>query len=281
MSKVVADLHAHTTFSDGRYTPGELADRMVAAGLAGFAVTDHDTVAGLRLASEAALERNIEFVPGIEMSTQVGGVEMHVLGYYIDVAHPLIVEYTTEVPLRRRRRAERIVARLNELGVPVSMDDVAECAGEGTIGRPHIAQVLQAAGHASSIGDAFVRFIRDGGPAFVATEKVDAAVAIGIIREAGGVAVLAHPGHWTRHSVLLSLIRAGLDGIEVRHPSHKPWLSDYYRTLAADFVLLKTGGSDYHGHRPNEDRYLGRFGVSADEWSALRSLHEHRRAGAA
>lgn len=276
MGRIVADLHAHTTFSDGLYSPDELADHMAAAGLSGFAVTDHDTVAGLADSEKAAHARNLDFIPGIEMSTQLDGVEMHLLGYYINVADPAIVRYTTDVPQKRYDRAEAIVLRLNELGVPIEMDEVASVAGEGTIGRPHIASVLHRSGQVSSMAEAFGRYIRDGAPAFVPTVKVSTLDAIEIIHGAGGVAVLAHPGHWTRHSTLLTLIRAGLDGIEVRHPSHKSWLSTYYRKLVTDFVLVATGGSDFHGHRSGEDRHLGKFGVFEDELSALRTAHHNR-----
>jgi predicted metal-dependent phosphoesterase TrpH len=131
------------------------------------------------------------------------------------------------------------------------------------------------------MAEAFGRYIKDGAPAFVPTDKFDAFEAIGIIHESGGVAVLAHPGHWTRHSILLTLIRAGLDGIEVRHPSHNAWLVEYYQTLAADFVLVGTGGSDYHGHRPADNRHLGKFGVSAHELAALKTVHDKRRYNAA
>ncbi len=277
MGRIVADLHAHTTYSDGTLTPPELADHMVRAGLSGFAVTDHDTVAGLAPAAEAARARNLKFVPGIEMSTQIQGVEMHVLGYYIDVTAPGIVRYTSDVPQRRRERAGKIVERLNEMGVPIRFDDVLQIAGEGTIGRPHIAQALQNQGHVGSVAEAFVRYIRDGAPAFIPTVKVSAVDAIQTIHEAGGVAVLAHPGHWTRHAILLTLIRAGLDGIEVRHPSHSNWLTNYYRALAEDFSLLATGGSDYHCRRPAEEKLLGRFGVSKEEWGAIETAHETRR----
>jgi hypothetical protein len=249
---------------------------MASAGLDGFAVTDHDTVAGLVQSAAAALQRGLEFVPGIEMSTQMDGVEMHVLGYYIDVEHPGIVGYTAEMSLRRHERAVKIVNLLNDLGVSIDMEEVREVAGEGTIGRPHIARVLERGGQVSTMAEAFVRYIREGGPAFVASEKVDAEESIRLIHEVGGIAILAHPGHWTRHSALLRLIRAGLDGIEVRHPSHNSWLVDYYRTLASDFSLLKTGGSDFHGHRHDEVKQLGRFGVSAAELTRLRASHETR-----
>jgi hypothetical protein len=277
MPRIVADLHAHTTYSDGRYSPAELADHIASAGLDGFSVTDHDTVAGLVQSAAAASRRGLEFVPGIEMSTQMDGVEMHVLGYYIDVEHPGIVDYTTEMPRRRHNRAVGIVNRLNDLGVEINMEEVREVAGEGTIGRPHIALVLARGGHVSTMAEAFGRYIREGGPAFIPSEKVAATESIRVIHEAGGVAILAHPGHWTRHSALLRLIREGLDGIEVRHPSHNSWLVDYYRTLASDFSLLRTGGSDFHGHRDDEVRQLGRFGVSAAELTRLRAAHENRR----
>ena len=277
MGRFVADLHAHTTFSDGVYSPMELADHMAAAGLKGFAVTDHDTVAGLSAAADAARTRDLEFIPGIEMSTQLDGIEMHLLGYYINVADPAMVRYTTDVPQKRYDRAEAIVSRLNDLGVPIEMGEVELVAGEGSIGRPHIASVLHQSGQVSSMAEAFGRYIRDGAPAFVPTVKMGTVEAIELIHGAGGVAVLAHPGHWTRHSTLLTLIRAGLDGIEVRHPSHKAWLSSYYRKLVNDFVLVATGGSDFHGHRAGEDRHLGRFGVFADELSALKAVHENRQ----
>lgn len=278
MSRIVADLHTHTTFSDGRLDPEALSECVSSAGLTAFSVTDHDTVAGLPGAAAAAAARGLEFVPGIEMSTQTGGVEMHILGYYIDVDHPGIIRYTTDMPERRRDRAANIVDRLGELGYPIEMSDVNDAAGEGTIGRPHIAQVLERLGHVSTVGEAFARLIGQDRPAFVPSEKVDTIEAIGIIHDAGGIAVLAHPGQWTRHGVLLSLIRGGLDGLEVRHPSHAGWLVDYYRGLATDFALIRTGGSDFHGHRHEEARHIGRFGVSADELAQLRAARDSRKA---
>jgi len=197
--------------------------------------------------------------------------EVHILGYFFDPDNSALLEYANEVSSTRRNRISRIVDRLSDLGIGLDYDEILERSGPGTVGRPHVAQALVDGKHVRNTAEAFRMYLRNGGPAFVASEKISALEAIAMIAEAGGVSVLAHPGHWVADSTLMKLIRNGLRGIEVVHPSHDHQLEQYYRELAREFVLIQTGGSDYHGPRSNQEDTIGRYFVGTVELQRLRS----------
>lgn len=257
-----ADLHLHTTCSDGKLTPEELARSAGASGLAVIAVTDHDSIEGIAPAAAAAKPLGVRVLPGVELSVTVGLDEVHLLGYCFDPEFPKLTAYLARFREQRLERAAGMVEALNRIGVRLDLEDVLARADGGAVGRPHVAQALVDGGFAASVQEAFEKYVGDGGPAYVARARFDAEDALALLHEAGGVGVLAHPGQWTPDSVIQYLIGAGLDGIEVVHPSHQPWLEHYYRDLAERHGLLETGGSDFHGWRASEAGGLGRHTVA-------------------
>jgi predicted metal-dependent phosphoesterase TrpH len=246
------DLHLHTHVSDGDLAPAALVNAAAAAGLDLIAVTDHDTAAGVPAALAAASDLAIRVVPGIEMSTRWLEHELHLLGYWIDPAAPSIQRHQDASVHRRVDRMERMVAKLQGLGIPITYDAVAEAAGPEaqSIGRPHLARALHAAGHTRYYGEAFARFIADGGPAFVAQAFPTPAEAIEQIHAAGGVAVWAHPPLDLVEALLPEMTEWGLDGVECFRPNLAVNEVDLLLRTARRHQLFPTGGSDWHGpHR--------------------------------
>jgi predicted metal-dependent phosphoesterase TrpH len=251
------DLHTHSTASDGTDTPAELVRAAAEAGLDVVALTDHDTVAGHASAHRAlrSTGRPLTLVPGAELSCRLGGISLHMLAYLFDPAEPELHRERELVRDDRLPRAQAIVGRLRELGVPIGWEQVAAIAGDGSVGRPHIAQALIDAGLVGSIAEAFTpEWIGPGGRAYVEKHELDPFDAIRLVKNAGGVAVFAHPAAVKRgvcvpESVIAELAAAGLDGIEVDHMDHDDATRDRLRGLAADLGLLGTGSSDYHGTR--------------------------------
>jgi 3',5'-nucleoside bisphosphate phosphatase len=247
------DLHTHSNYSDGSDEPAALVDRAVDAGCTALALTDHDTTEGLDLAAQRATERGIELIPGIELSCHSANRAVHLLGYFIDRTDAVLQERLTNQRRLRDERNDRLILRLAELGITMSMEDVAAEAGAGAIGRPHFAAVLVRQGHASSIDDAFVRFLADDAPAHVHRRELPVAHAIALIHEAGGVAVWAHPmTPWVKHindldADLNEMIDAGLDGIEARYARYDGDVRRQLVKLARRHSIVATGGSDYHG----------------------------------
>ncbi|WP_068774548.1 PHP domain-containing protein [Paenibacillus sp. FJAT-26967] len=249
-----ADLHTHTTASDGTLPPEENVRIAKEAGLSAVGITDHDTVAGIPAAVKEGERIGIEVVPGIEISTVAGGQDIHVLGYYMDIQDPLFLSRLEELRGTRNKRNEMMLERLREMGISVTMAEVLEHLEsdkqlEDTIGRPHIANVLLAKGYVSTMGEAFERYLGKQGAAYVNPPRIYPTQAIDWIREAGGVAVLAHPGIYGDDDIVAELIRYGLDGIETRHADHTPEQVAHYETIAREHGLIETAGSDFHGVR--------------------------------
>jgi predicted metal-dependent phosphoesterase TrpH len=256
-SVVRIDLHTHSTASDGTDTPSELVRNAAAAGLDVVALTDHDTVGGHAEAEKALreLDRPLTLVTGAELSCRLGDVSLHMLAYLFDPQEPELFRERELVRDDRTPRAQAMVAQLVELGVPISWDSVARIAGDGAVGRPHIAQALIEAGLVGSISEAFTpEWIGPGGRAYVEKHELDPFDAVRLVRNAGGVTVFAHPaavkrGKCVPDSVILDLAAAGLDGIEVDHMDHDEPTRARLRGIAAELGLLTTGSSDYHGTR--------------------------------
>ncbi|MFE5891470.1 PHP domain-containing protein [Streptomyces sp. NPDC056468] len=248
------DLHTHSTASDGTDTPAELVLGAAAAGLDVVALTDHDSTRGYAEAI-AALPQGLTLVTGAELSCRFDGISMHMLAYLFDPEEPALLAERELVRDDRVPRAQGMVAKLNGLGVPVTWEQVLRIAGEGSVGRPHVASALVELGVVPSVGDAFTEdWLADGGRAFVEKHETDPFEAIRLIKAAGGVAVFAHPaaskrGRTVPESAIADLAAAGLDGIEVDHMDHDPDTRARLRGLAKELGLLTTGSSDYHGSR--------------------------------
>jgi predicted metal-dependent phosphoesterase TrpH len=252
------DLHIHTTASDGQYTPSEIIHFARKRSLNVIAITDHDTTAGFEPARQAAQNAGGSpvVIPGIELSAEDTVGDVHMLGYFFDV-HNVDFQNTLDAFRERRyHRGKLIVERLAALGMPVDWEHVVAIANGGAIGRPHVARALVEAGHVDSIGEAFERYIYNGGPAYVARKRLSPEEAVELIHTAGGVAVMAHPGLVEGYEALIveRLVPAGLDGVEVVHPRNPETVRLNLRGLAARFDLVMTGGSDFH--RPQEDGSL-------------------------
>jgi predicted metal-dependent phosphoesterase TrpH len=248
------DLHCHSTASDGTDTPAELVRNAAAAGLDVVALTDHDSTRGYAEAI-AALPHGLTLVTGAELSCRIDGISMHMLAYLFDPDEPALLAERELVRDDRVPRARGMVARLNELGVPVTWEQVARIAGDGSVGRPHVATALVELGVVPTVSDAFSQdWLSDGGRAYVAKHETDPFEAIRLVKAAGGVTVFAHPaaskrGRTVPESVIAELAVAGLDGNEVDHMDHDDDTRARLRGLAADLGLLVTGSSDYHGSR--------------------------------
>ena len=254
-----ADLHMHSTASDGVFSPEELMDLAAGAGLTLVALTDHDSVAGIGAAREAARRHGMQVIPGVELSCG-GEKEIHVLGYGIDPADEGLLRFCQEHHREREERAERMVRQLGEHGMTITLARVRELA-RGVIARPHIARALVEAGYASSVSDAFDRFLLPGKCGYVPKANVAVAEAAALIHRAGGVAVLAHPmklkmGELALSSVVREWAAQGLDGLEVYHPSAQANHAARLCALARELGLLVTAGSDYHGESVNAQRHL-------------------------
>ncbi|MPZ87074.1 MAG: PHP domain-containing protein [Nitriliruptorales bacterium] len=251
---MTVDLHTHTIRSDGTTTPTRNVEFAAAAGLRGLALTDHDTVAGWEEAAAACERYGLRFVPGVELSTEDFGTSVHILGYWVDPQDPRLVEECARLRDERARRAELMVARLAALGLDIDLLAVAALAGDAPIGRPHVAQAMVDAGLVPDRDAAFDRYLAEGRPAWVEKHALAPEEGVRLIRDAGGVAVLAHPGMEDARGVdmpaLVERLRAaGLAGIEADHAGHAPEVREYWRAIATADGLLVTGSSDFHGDR--------------------------------
>ncbi len=269
------DLHSHTTASDGQHTPSELVQLAARAGVTHLSVTDHDTVCGVPEAAGAAKQLGIDLICGIELSAFIGDREVHILGHFVDVADEELGRLSHRLRTERERRMQRMIEKLNALGIPVAMTQVLSVAGSAHLGRPHLARALVERGICSSTKDAFVRFLANGRPAFVERQRLSGQLAIAMVRQARGAATVAHPAV-SQVSVeeLRSLKAAGLAGLEVFHSDQKPNMQAKYLTIAKQLDLVPTAGSDFHGEKVAPGRRLGSASMEPDAFAELR-----RRAG--
>lgn len=270
------DLHTHSDESDGTFTPSEVVRRAAELGLDVVALTDHDTTAGLEEAAEAAREVGVELVPGVEFSAEHQRTSIHVLCYWMDASNE---EFQTELQrLRddRFRRGEMMIEKLQELGFDISFERVREIAGGDNIVRPHVAQAMVEAGIVADEAEAFEKWIADGRPAHVGKHALDPVDAVAVIRGAGGLCVLAHPGMWgdqtaVPEELIERMAAAGMVGLEVDHTDHSPEQREHYRSVADRLGLISTGGSDCHGTRYDPIR-MGTSLCRPESFGALRAL---------
>lgn len=271
---IYADLHSHTNFSDGIYTPLELLTRAKNAGISAISITDHDTVEGVRVALGLQEQVGIRVIKGIEISCYEQRTNIHILGYNIDIDNPELTEFLKQQKLYRKDRAFQIVEKLNALKINISFDELLERTGDVPITRPHIAQLLVDKGFVPTIREAFWQYLAEDMPAYVYKSDIPVTKAIEVINKSGGVAVLAHPANWFKPAFLYKLIDSGLDGIEVHHPSHNTNQVKNYKSIASQYWLLETGGSDFHGNREFDDMNLGKFGITEKQLDTMLNHHK-------
>lgn len=265
------DLHMHTTYSDGAYSPADLLSKVKAKGLNIISITDHDSVNGIKEAIKIGKEIGVEVIPGLEISTDLEDKEIHLLGYFIDYENEELQKYLSFFRDERLHRAKRIVQKLHNLGVAISIDDVIDHAQNSAIGRPHIASALLNLGITKNYFEAFERYIGDHGPAYERKIHVSPQSATKLISDAGGLSFVAHPG-FIKETILMNLINAGIDGIEVLHPSHNENQVNFYRGIVNQYCLLESGGSDYHGGKKDDDENLGKYCISQNQLEAMRKM---------
>jgi predicted metal-dependent phosphoesterase TrpH len=275
-----ADLHIHSTASDGRLTPGEIVEQARNAGLSVIALTDHGTVDGIPAAIQAAGSSGPEVIPGIELNADLEGTEIHILGYCLTLNTDYLATTLDGLRIRRENRAKMIIARLAQLGVRIDYEHLKRVAGQATMGRPHIARVLCEAGYVSSVGEAFDRYLGNGKPAYVTHCRLDPFMAIETVLKAEGIPVLAHPGLAKRDDLIPSFVAKGLLGIEVFYPFHTAEDVARYEKICMEQGLVMTGGTDYHGPGLNYPP-LGTVSVPDETVLQLKYLKsaQHRTAG--
>lgn len=266
MSEIYADLHSHSNASDGSDRPAEVVRRAKEAGLSVLALTDHDTVAGIPEAIEEGRRQGVHVVAGTELTCYIDGREVHVLGYGIRIDDEELSAHCERFQEARLRRAEEIGRRLAEAGAPIDMEKVMAEADGGVVGRPHVARALLAAGHVETVQEAFDRFLAEGKPANVHKLQVSVEDCVEVIRRAGGIAFMAHPGLGNQFDLVERLQKAGAVGIEVWHSSHDRETTEKLEVIANDRGLLKSGGSDCHGRIKDMDPILGQWGVDRQRW---------------
>lgn len=276
MSKV--DLHIHSTASDGRLSPEQVVRKAIENGVAVIALCDHDTLDGISPALETAASfPSFTLIPGVEINTDVGEGEAHVLGYFIDCNHPDLLANLAYLRDSRVGRAQRMIAKLNNLGFNISWERVKEIAGDGSIGRPHIAQALLEKGYIKSFPEAFNKYIGFGCPAYAERDKIAPAEAVRLILRAGGLPVLAHPFTLKNPEVMISELQSnGLVGIEAHYNGYTPGETARLLDWADKYGLIATGGTDYHGLNTSNEVDIGGVDVPMESAEKLIALAKQR-----
>lgn len=247
-----ADLHLHTIFSDGTYTPQELIYQVSNVGIEAIAVADHDTVEGIIPTLETAKKKNIEMIPAIELSAEYDGLEVHILGYFIEYKHAELIKKLDFLKENRRERMFKMVDKLKKMEVDIDIEEVFNLAQGAPLGRLHLARALLKKGYVNSIFDAFKKYIGEQAPAYICGFHFSPYEAIKLIRDSRGIAVLAHPYSIKRDDLIPLFVDYGMRGLEVYYPEHTKAMTNYYKNLADKYNLLITGGSDCHGNAKPE-----------------------------
>ena len=264
MKQRSADLHLHTNHSDGTFTPEEVVRRAEEKGLTVISITDHDSVGGIEAARKAAAGR-IEILPGVEMTAAFGRREIHILGYGIHFEDPSWVDFLDGLQRRRVDRIQAMIERLQPHGISITLEEVQKISGGGSLGRPHLAEILLQKGAVRSFDEAFQRYLGDNAPCFVKTVDLTVQETVRRIHHAGGVAVCAHPYRIVDDAWIPELIEDGIQGIEVHHSEQTGAVAEKYRRIASKEDLLMTGGSDCHGFRKSKGPLIGTVTISY-EW---------------
>ena len=255
----LVDLHVHSTASDGKYAPEAIVSKAAGLGLKYLSLTDHDTIDGIGPALEAVKNfPGLTFIPGVELSTDLADGEAHILGYFIDYTSPELKKELEKFRNSRSIRARRMVEKLADLGLEIDWSRVQQIAGDGAIGRPHVAQAMLEKGYVKTFGEAFDKYIGHGGTAYVEREKITPEEAVALILRCKGLPVLAHPFTVKDpEAMVITLKKAGLIGIEAYYKDNTPEKTEDTLKLAEKYGLIATGGTDYHGIDENREVMLG------------------------
>ncbi|MFH0811974.1 MAG: PHP domain-containing protein [Pseudomonadota bacterium] len=285
MSSDLIDLHIHTSVSDGTYSPTEIVHLAQTQGLKAISITDHDTIKGNEEAIKVGMERGLEVIPGVEISVEWNKCPIHIIGYFVNwQSQSLAVELQNLVEYREERNC-KIISKLHSLGLDISYDEVKMIAGDGTIGRPHFAQVLIKKAYAKNEDEAFKKYLQRGAPAHVDKKRLNPQEGIHLIKNAGGIAILAHP--FTTEEIkdnemeqfILHFKRLGIEGVEVFYPIHTPQQTFTLRAITEKYGLLMTGGSDFHGEQ-KPTMFLGRgFGNMYVHYELIENMKKKLRTG--
>jgi len=268
------DLHLHTTYSDGSFTPEELIKNAKKIGYSAIAITDHDTIKGLKPALKTARKYNLEVVPGIEFNTSFNKNDIHILGYYININNNCLKNLLSKIRKERRERIKKMVRLLKELyGYDISFSEIKNISENNIIGRAHIARLLTEKKYVSSWEKVFNKYIKKGRPAYVDRTKITPFKAIDIIKKAGGIPVIAHPGLIENNPIVKQIINYGIAGLEVYYLEHSKEQTQYYKNLAQNNELLITGGSDCHGPKNKDGIRLGKMRLDYSYLENLKKYH--------
>ncbi len=273
MQKKYIDLHIHTTASDGLLSPEEVVEIAHQRGLAAIAVADHDTVSGYEHAKKRGDDLGIKIVPAVELSANYQGEDLHILGYLIESGNPEFLKKIDLFRKERLQRGEKMVQKLNELGIGISMDTVKSIAGKGSVGRPHLADALVKEEFVRSYDEAFARYLGYHAPAYVPKKYLNPQEAIELVHLVRGVAILAHPGTSRADHLVPDFIQMGIDGLEAYHSQYSKRITEHYINLSKKFGLVHTGGSDCHGR--SLDKIL--IGTPKVPYSCLDSLENIKK----
>jgi predicted metal-dependent phosphoesterase TrpH len=267
------DLHLHSNLSDGISSPSELAQKAKEHDLSAISIVDHDTIEGLNEANKACSRLKIELIPGVELSSQCNGRDIHILGYFVDCKDEQLLEYLKRFRQERYRRAVKMINNLSQLGVHLQIDEIKTKIDGKSIGRPHLAEVLMEKGYVETFQEAFDQYIGYGSQAYEEKYKILPEDAIELIVRAKGLSFLAHPGYIISNEIIIRLIKAGLHGIEVVHPNLNEQRSRYLQKIAKEHKLLISGGSDCHGNR-NGSTLMGKFNLPYTILEDIKNVHQ-------
>ena len=263
---MIFDLHVHTTFSDGLLTPNQVIDLAIKKNIDGIAITDHDTIGGIKPAIEYSKKINgVLVIPGIEFGCVYQNEEVHVLGYFIDYNSKKLIDISDNLRKKRIMRGLKMIKKINELGLELTVEEVKVLSGKDYIGRPHIARALVNRGYVASIQDAFTKYLERGKPGYMERETLELKEAIKLIHEINGIAVLAHPGLLKNKEIIDYCIDIGIDGLEAIHSKHSRDDVQSLLRIGRQNKLIITGGSDCHGHIISGDYLLGKYYVNIDD----------------
>ncbi|SCG83385.1 Protein trpH [Proteiniborus sp. DW1] len=266
-----SDLHVHTTFSDGSLTPYEVLKWAYDKKIYAISITDHDTIEGLKYAIESSNLFDVLIVPGVEISCTFEDEEIHLLGYYFDIQDKNLLEALNLLKHSRETRGEKIIEKLNRLGLNLTLHEVYDIAGKGVIGRPHIAKAMINRKYVSSVQEAFDKYLDRHKPAYVDRYRLSLKEGIDLIHKAGGVAIIAHPGLIKNERIFFEVMKIGIDGIEVIHSKHSPEDTLKYEHMANENNLITTGGSDFHGDLIGDIPVLGDYFI---DYSHVKLLYK-------